>query len=261
MDDLFSVAGRVAVVTGGSRGIGLMIARGFVEAGARVYICSRSAADCDRAAAGLAGAGECVPLPADLSTLAGIEAFVAALGEREPAIHVLVNNAGVATGAPIDGFPEEYWDRVLDINTKSVFFLISRMLPLLRSGATAESPGRVINIGSVDGLSTPPVANFAYSASKAAVHMMTRHVAAALVGDHINVNAIAPGLFHTAMTRRTFEETDPFGRIASVPMGRTGTPEDIAGTAIYLASRASSFMTGAVLPLGGGFATIDRQGR
>lgn len=238
-----------------------MIARGFVEAGARVYICSRSSTDCDAAAAELSKVGECVSAPADLSTLAGIDALVAAIGEREEMVHVLVNNAGVATGAPIDDFPEELWDRVFDINTKAVFYLISRMLPLMRRGASAETPGSVVNIGSVDGLSTPPVANFAYSASKAAVHMMTRHVAYALVGDHINVNAIAPGLFHTAMTRRTFEGSDPFGRIDSVPMGRTGTPEDIAGTTIYLASRASAFMTGAVLPLGGGFATIDRQGQ
>ena len=253
---LFSIRGKTAVVSGGSRGIGKMIAAGFVAAGARVYICARKAEACNATAAELSALGECISLPADLSNLTGIEAFAAGLREREERLHILVNNAGAAWGAPIDDYPESGFDKVLDLNVKAVFHLTQRLLPLLRSAASEEDPARVINIGSIDGLRVPSADSFAYSASKAAVHMLTRHLASALVGEHINVNAIAPGLFPSRMTAYMFESESADQVVEGIPMKRAGVPEDMAGTAIYLSSRASAYVTGVVLPVAGGLATI-----
>jgi NAD(P)-dependent dehydrogenase (short-subunit alcohol dehydrogenase family) len=256
VSDLFSIKGKTALVTGGSRGIGLMIARGFIEAGARVYISSRKADACDAAAAELSkSGGECFSIPADVSTLDGVEALARALADREPALHILVNNAGAAWGAPIDEYPEAGWDKVMDTNVKGVFFLTQKLLPALRKAATPADPARVVNIGSVEGLHAPIWENFAYPASKAAVHMVTRDLAQKLAKEHITVNAIAPGFFPSKMTAFVFESDMQDELMSHIPLRRHGEPDDLAGTAIFLTSRAGSYLTGAVIPVDGGFAT------
>jgi 2-deoxy-D-gluconate 3-dehydrogenase len=260
LDDLFGVSGKVVLVTGGSRGIGEMIAAGFLANGATVYISSRKADVCDATAARLAReyGGTCVSLPADLSGLDGVDSLTAALREREDHLDVLVNNAGASWGAPLDEFPENGWDKVMDVNVKGVFFLTQRLLPLLEAAATPESPSRVINIGSIDGMRTPVFDNFSYGPSKAAVHALTRQMASALVKRHVLVNAIAPGPFPTWMlstgvgTGGDVEGTDWEALGRSMPRGRVGSPEDIAGTAIFLASRAGAFTVGEVVTCDGG---------
>jgi NAD(P)-dependent dehydrogenase (short-subunit alcohol dehydrogenase family) len=254
MSDLFSIAGKVALVTGGSRGIGLMIARGYVDAGARVYISSRKASVCDEVAAELSQHGECVSLPADLSTEAACTALADELATRESELHILVNNAGATWGAPLADYPADAWDKVLDLNVKSPFFLTRAALPLLEKAATTDDPARVINIGSIDGLQVPVMETYAYSSSKAAVHQLTRHLARHLGRRNITVNAIAPGPFESKMMAETLRN---FGdAIAeSSPLRRIGRPDDMAGTAIYLASRAGAYVTGAVIPVDGGIWT------
>ncbi len=256
MRNLFSVEGKVAVVTGGSRGIGEMIARGLAEAGARVYISSRNAGACQRVATELSKSGTCIALPTDLSTPAGISQLVEELGARESQLDILVNNAGANWGAPLDEFPESGWDKVMDLNLKSIFFLTRDLLPLLRAGARHEDPARVINIGSVDGIKPPALETFTYSASKAAVHHLTAVLARRLARDHITVNAVAPGPFESKMMAATLERFRD-GIIASCPRGRIGEPEDMAGVVIYLASRAGSYVTGAVIPVDGGISTCS----
>lgn len=252
--DLFSIEGKTAVVTGGSRGIGLMIARGFVEAGARVYISSRKAEVCDEVARELSKISPCFSVPADLSTLEGVEHLASEVTGRESQIDILVNNAGAAWGAPIEDYPESGWDKVMDLNVKAIFFLTQALLPLLRKAASPDAPARVINIGSIDGIRVPVLQNYAYSASKAAVHMLTRHLAHHLVDDHITINAIAPGPFPSKMTKFMFDQGEEL--VASnVPLGRAGRPDDVAGAAIYLASAAGAYLTGAVIPVDGGVAT------
>jgi len=259
MPDLFSVKGKTALVTGGSRGIGFMIAGEFLRAGlARVYICARKAEACDAAARELSALGDCVSVPADVGDLEGVEKVARAIEERESKLAILVNNAGTAWGADVDSYPMEQVDRVLQVNVRSVFHMTQRLLPLLRAAATEEDPARVINIGSIDGLAIPITQNYAYSASKAAVHMLTRHLAHALVHDHINVNAIAPGLFPSRMTRWAFDSPEIKRQVVDgIPMRRAGTAEDIGGTAIYLSARAGAYLTGVVIPVSGGLATID----
>jgi NAD(P)-dependent dehydrogenase (short-subunit alcohol dehydrogenase family) len=255
--DLFSVEGKVAVVTGGSRGVGQMIATGLVQAGARVYISARKAEACDATAAEISRHGTCVSVPADLSTRAGCAKLRDGVAAHEDRVHILVNNAGATWGAPIEEYPEDGFDKVLDTNVKGVFFSTALMLPLLRAGATSEDPSRVVNIGSVDGLSVPVLESFAYSASKAAVHMLTRHLAKRLVAEHVNVNAIAPGLFPSRMTAFMYESPETEAAVLkNIPMGRAGTQEDIAGTVIYLCSRAGAYLTGAIIPVSGGIATL-----
>lgn len=253
--DLFSIEGKVAVVTGGSRGIGLMIARGMVEAGAKVYISSRKAEVCDAVAAELSEVGECVSVPADLSGAEGMKQLVSAVSSAETRLDILVNNAGAAWGAPLEEYPEHAWAKVMDLNVKAIFELTRSFLPQLRAAATAEDPARVINIGSIDGLRVPWFDNYAYSASKAAVHMLTRHLAHHLVKDDITVNAIAPGLFPSKMTAFAFENIPEDQLVANIPMRRHGHPDDMAGVAIFLASRAGSYLTGAVIPVDGGVST------
>ncbi|HXM55946.1 MAG TPA: SDR family oxidoreductase [Candidatus Dormibacteraeota bacterium] len=259
MNELFSIRGKTALVTGGSRGIGLMIAAQFLDAGvARVYICARRAEACEAAAAELRGRGDCVAVTCDVGSPEGVETLAAAVEAREEKLDILVNNAGTAWGAPLDEHPIEQVDRVLHVNVRAVFHCTQRLLPLLRAAATPEDPARVINIGSVDGMTIPFWPNFGYSASKAAVHMLTRHLAHALVDDHITVNAIAPGLFPSRMTRVVFENPEVEQRtLAAIPMRRAGTAEDVGGTAIYLSSRAGAYLTGVVIPVAGGIATID----
>jgi len=253
---LFDVSGKVAVVTGGSRGIGEMIARALVTNGVRTYITARKADACDATAAALSALGECISLPADLATADGLDAFVTALSEREDRLDILVNNAGAAWGAPLGEFPAQGWDKVLDINMKAPFLLTQALLPQLRAAADPEDPARVIMIGSIDGIRVPIGDNFSYSASKAGVHMLARHLAHFVVDDHITVNTIAPGPFESKMTSYMLD--DPGTRdmvVRAVPRGRIGTPEDIAGTVIYLASRAGAYLTGALIPLDGGLST------
>jgi len=254
VNDLFSVQGKTAVVTGGSRGIGLMIARGYVEGGARVYISSRKADACEQAAAELSRAGECLALPADLSSEQECLRLATELGEREQRVHVLVNNAGATWGAPLEEYPAAAWDKLLDLNLKAPFFLTRALLPLLRAAATADDPARVINVGSIDGLRVPPLPTYAYSASKAGVHHLTRVLARELGPQGVTVNAIAPGPFESKMMARTLRE---FGEaiVAAAPLGRIGRPDDVVGAALYLAGRAGAYVTGAVIPVDGGIAT------
>ncbi len=254
MKDLFSVAGKTALVTGGSRGIGLMIARGLVEAGARVYISSRKADVCERVAAELSEFGECIALPADCGTEQGCNGLAAELAEREKELNILVNNAGANWGAPMEDFPDAAWDKVLALNVKAVFQLTRALVPQLEAAARKGDPARVINTGSIDGLKPPMLDTFSYSTSKAAVHHLTRVLAKKLAEKNITVNAIAPGPFESKMMEVTLEN---FGEaiIASCPMGRIGEPEDMAGVIIYLASRAGAYVTGVVIPVDGGIST------
>jgi NAD(P)-dependent dehydrogenase (short-subunit alcohol dehydrogenase family) len=255
MGDLFSVVGKTAVVTGGSRGIGLMIARGFVEGGARVFVSSRKAEVCRRAAEELSAAGECLALPADLSTEEGCRRLAAEVGEREDRVQVLVNNAGATWGAPLEDYPAAAWDKVLALNLEAPFFLTRAMLPLLEAGAAPGDPARVVNVGSIDGLRVPAMPTYAYSASKAGLHHLTRVLARELGPRGITVNAIAPGPFESKMMAETLRH---FGDqiAAAAPLGRIGRPDDMAGAALYLASRAGAYVTGAVLPVDGGLTIL-----
>jgi NAD(P)-dependent dehydrogenase (short-subunit alcohol dehydrogenase family) len=251
---LFAVRGKTAVVTGGSRGIGLMIARGLVEAGARVVISSRKVEACEAAAAELSRLGDCAAVPADLSQRPGVDLLAAAVRERfEGRVDVLVNNAGVAWGAPLEEFPDSGWDKVLDTNVKAIFQLTVALLPELRASASPEDPARVINVGSIDGIKAPLLENYSYSASKAAVHQLTRHVGKRLASESITVNAIAPGPFESKMTAFMLGNPDARALVEQqVPLGRIGTPEDVVGTVLFLSSRAGAYLTGAVIPLDGG---------
>ena len=259
-DDLFSIKGKTALVTGGSRGIGEMIAAGFLANGAKVYISSRKTDVCDATAKRLSETygGECISLPADTSQMTGIESLAKRLSERETRLDILVNNAGVAWGAPLESFPEIGWDKVMDTNVKGVFFLTQKLLPLLRAAASAEQPSRVVNIGSIDGLKSAIFDTFSYGASKAAVHHLTRFMAAHLTKEHIHFNAIAPGPFPTKMLASgvglegTAEEADWSGVGRGNPTGRVGTPQDIAGLAIFLCSRAGDYVVGQTIACDGG---------
>jgi len=251
MAGLFDIAGKSALVTGGSRGIGLMIARGFVEAGATVYISSRKAEVCDEVAADLSKLGTCVSIPADLSRDGEPERLAAEVTAREPALNILVNNAGATWGAPLADFPADAWDKVMNLNTKAPFLLTRALVPALEAAGTADDPARVINIGSIDGLHVSGIETYSYAASKAGVIHMTKMMAKYLAPRKIAVNAIAPGFFPSKMTA-----TLPFDAIAqATPLRRAGRPEDMAGVALYLSSKASGFVCGAVIPVDGGYAT------
>jgi NAD(P)-dependent dehydrogenase (short-subunit alcohol dehydrogenase family) len=253
MQNLFDIRGKVALVTGGSRGIGRMIAEGYVEAGAKVYISARKADVCDRVAAELSKKGTCVSLPGDCGTEQGCRALADALAAREPALHVLVNNAGANWGAPFDAYPDAAFDKVFALNLKGVFHLTRACLPLLEKAAAPGDPARVINIGSIDGLQAPMLETYAYSSSKAAVHHLTR-VLAHRFAPKITVNAVAPGPFESKMMHETLERFHD-AIVASCPMGRIGDPADMAGVAIYLASKAGAYVTGTVIPVDGGIST------
>ena len=251
MKNLFDVSGKVALVTGGSRGIGEMIAEGFVANGVKTYISARKGQACDATAARLSKLGECVSIPADLSTLDGIAALVGEIKDREEKLDILVNNAGATWGAPIEEFPESAWDKVMDINVKGPFFLTQALLPLLEKSATPEDPARIIMVGSIDGLGVNRLPTFSYGPSKAALHHLTRTLALHLADRHITANAIAPGPFPSKMMAHTLETMGE--RIKKgVPLGRIGEPSDMAGAAIYLSSKASSYVTGVVIPVDGG---------
>ncbi|MEP6871803.1 MAG: SDR family NAD(P)-dependent oxidoreductase, partial [Anaerolineaceae bacterium] len=240
MEDLFSIKGKVALVTGGSRGIGLMIARGFVEAGAKTYISSRKADVCDAVAAELSKSGACISLPADLGTEAGAKGLADAIAARETQLDILVNNAGATWGAPLADYPDDAFDKVMNLNVKGIFHLTRFLTPLLVKAGSDASPSRVINIGSIDGIQVPAQETYAYSASKAAVHHMTRVMAHQLAPQRIIVNAIAPGPFESKMMAETLRTFGANIR-ATNPLGRIGEPSDMAGTAIFLASKASAY--------------------
>lgn len=253
---LFDVAGRVVVITGGSRGIGYMMAEGFVRNGARVYITARKRGPCDEAAERLREHGHCTAVACDVSSTQDRDALVRLLGEREGRTDVLVNNAGATWGAEFRDYPQLGFDKVLDTNLKAPFFLTQAFLGLLKAGATQERPSRVINVGSIDGINVPRLApNYAYGPSKAAVHHLTRVLAVLLAREGILVNSIAPGMFESKMTQWTLS-TYRDAVVARNPVGRIGEPPDIAGLAIYLASPASRFLNGAVIVLDGG-ASIE----
>jgi NAD(P)-dependent dehydrogenase (short-subunit alcohol dehydrogenase family) len=254
MNSLFDVSGKVVLVTGGSRGIGEMIARGFVESGAKVYISSRKADVCDALAAELSKSGSCISLPADLSSEAECRRLADEITKREDHLDVLVNNAGATWGAPMADYDEVAFERVLALNVKAIFHLTKFLRPLLEVVGTPESPARVINIGSIDGIHVPSMETYAYSASKAAVHQLTRHLAKYLA-PNVTVNAIAPGPFESKMMHATLSA---FGNeiAAAAPMKRIGQPSDMAGAAIFLASPAASYITGVILPVDGGIATL-----
>ncbi len=252
--NLFDLSGKTALVTGGTRGIGLMIARGLLEAGARVYISSRKADACAAAEQELARCGTVTAIPADLSTEQECLRLAGLVGEREQELHVLVNNAGATWGAPLEQFPAAAWDKVVDLNLKAPFFLTRAFLPLLEAAGSRDDPARVINIGSIDGLHVPSLPTYSYSASKAGLHHLTRVLARELGPRHITVNAVAPGPFESKMMAATLES---FGEqiAAAAPLRRIGRPDDMAGVAVYLASRAGAYVTGAVIPVDGGLAT------
>jgi NAD(P)-dependent dehydrogenase (short-subunit alcohol dehydrogenase family) len=251
MQDLFSVKNKVVLVTGGTRGIGLMIARGFVEAGAKVYVSSRNAEACAATERELSKVGTCIGTAEDVNGEDGCRRLAAAIAGREPKLHVLVNNAGANWGAPMHEYPDSAWDKVLGLNLKAPFFLTRALLPQLEAAASAADPARIVNVGSIDGLRVPLLHTYAYSSSKAAVHHLTRVLAVELAPKHITVNAVAPGPFESKMmaeTLRNFKDSI----VASCPLGRIGEPGDMAGVAIYLASRAGSYVTGQVIAVDGG---------
>jgi NAD(P)-dependent dehydrogenase (short-subunit alcohol dehydrogenase family) len=251
--DLFSLKGRIALVTGGSRGIGKMIASGFLAQGAaRVYITARKAGPCEETAKELSAEydGECIALPIDISNLAGIEMLAAEVKKREPRLDILVNNAGAAWGADFDEFPESGWDKVMNLNVKAPFFLTKALAAPLRAAGSAERPAKVINIASIDGIFVNPMETYSYAASKAGLIHLTRRMAVKLIKDHVAVTAIAPGPFKSDMNRAARDHADEVA--TRVPSGRVGTDEDIAGAAIYLASRAGDYVVGATITVDGG---------
>ena len=251
LSELFSVKGKIAIVTGGSRGIGKMIAAGFVANGVKTYITARKAEACQAAAEELSAIGSCIAIPADLSTKEGRGSFVSEIKSREEKIDVLVNNAGAAWGATFEEYPDEGYDKVMDINVKAVFTLTRDLMPLLTKDASSEDPSRVINIGSIDGLRVSTTDNFAYGASKAAVHFLTKNLAVRLAPKGVTVNAIAPGAFESQMMEymlANFKDKIE----GENPLGRIGRPTDMAGLALYLASAASKYMTGQVIAIDGG---------
>jgi len=254
MDKLFSLEGRIALITGGSRGIGRMIAAGFLAQGAKVYISSRKAQVCDQSASELAALGHCVSLPADVSTVAGAQALATAFAAHEQQLDILVNNAGAAWGAPFDDFPESGWDKVVDLNLKAPFFLTQALAAHLRL-AGKQRVAKVINIASIDGVSVNPLETYSYAASKAGLVHLTRRMALRLIQDNIAVTAIAPGAFASEMNR---EARDRSAEVAAqIPAGRIGVDQDMAGAAIYLASRAGDYVVGETLVVDGG-VTLKR---
>jgi 2-deoxy-D-gluconate 3-dehydrogenase len=256
LKDLFTLKGRVALVTGGSRGIGRMIAEGFIMQGAKVYISSRKAAQCDATATELSeGGGECISLPQDLSTVEGCRALAGRLARLEPKLDILVNNAGAAWGASFEDFPESGWDKVLDLNLKSPFFLTQALHGALAAAGSRDRPAKVINIASIDGIRLNPQDTYSYHASKAGLIYLTRRMAKRLIKDWIVVSCIAPGPFASEMNRDARDRAEEVAK--RVPLERIGTDEDMAAAAIYLASRAGDYVVGATIPVDGGVALAD----
>jgi NAD(P)-dependent dehydrogenase (short-subunit alcohol dehydrogenase family) len=258
MDKLFSLEGRVALVTGGSRGIGRMIAEGFLRHGAKVYISARKAEACDSMAAELSAIGPCTSLPADVATVAGAQGLAAEITAREPKLDILVNNAGAAWGAAFDDFPEQGWDKVVDLNLKSPFFLTRALHGALKSAGSPARPAKVINIASIDGISVNPLETYSYAASKAGLIHLTRRMSLRLIKDHIAVTAIAPGAFASDMNRAARDHGEEVAK--RIPAQRIGTTEDMAGAAIFLASRAGDYVVGATIVVDGGVSLSTVSG-
>lgn len=258
MENLFNLNGKIALVTGGSRGIGAMIAEGFVRNGVKTYISSRKSDPCDKKAKELSKYGECISIPADLTDMNEMDKLVTKIKDKETKLNILVNNAGAAWGASFDDFPEIGWDKVMDTNVKSIFFLTQKLVDILETSASTSDPSRIINIGSIDGLGIPRAETYSYPASKAAVHQLTKVLANRLANRNINVNAIAPGPFESNMMAHTLEEHGEQIK-SSVPRGRIGVPEDMAGASIFLSSRASSYITGSIIPVDGGSLIARRH--
>ena len=259
IESLFSMQGKVCVVTGGSRGLGAFMAQGFLESGAkRVYITARKAEACLKAAQELSQYGDCVAIPGDVATSEGLQNLVQELMKHEQHIDVLVNNAGTGWGAPFGQFPEKGWDKVMDINVKSQFFLTQALAPLLRKNASAKNSSSVINIGSIAGIVGNGLDNFSYATSKCAIHQLTRVLATELASDNIRVNAIAPGRFYSKMTEFLSSDQEAFDEeLQGIPMRRWGEATDIAGVAIMLASQAGEFITGQIIPVDGGTTLVN----
>lgn len=259
LEHLYSMQDKICVVTGGSRGLGEFMAKGFLQAGAaRVYITARSAEECQGTAEHLAQYGECIAIPGNLSSMEDIQALVAELSQRESAIHVLVNNAGTGWGAELDTYPEKGWDKVMDLNVKTPFFLTQALLPLLREGGKADNCASVVNIGSIAGIIGDGFMNYSYGPSKAAIHQLTRHLAKDLAEEHIRVNAIAPGRFFSKLTEYASQDTAAYeAEIATIPLHRWGEENDIAGVAIMLCSPAGAFITGQVIAVDGGTTLVS----
>jgi NAD(P)-dependent dehydrogenase (short-subunit alcohol dehydrogenase family) len=253
---LFGLEGRVALVTGGSKNLGRHMAEGLIAAGAKVYITSRKAETCEQTAAELGP--NCIPLPMDVSTVESCRALAAALGQRESKLDILINNAGAAWAAPFDEFPENGWDKVMDLNVKTPFFLTQALHPLLKAAATPDQPAKVIMIGSVDGLRLNPWQTYSYHASKSAIHYLGRRLAADLVVDHINVNSIAPGAFASDMNRAARDHGNAVAK--RIPNGRIGLPEDMAAAAVYLASNAGNYVVGETIAVDGGVTYANMAG-
>ena len=249
---LFDITGKIVLITGGARGIGLMLTKSFVEAGAKVYISSRNGENCMKLVQRLSKGGNCEALPADLSKIEEVERLVSEFRMKEKHLNVLINNSGTTWGDNIDDFPEKGWDKVLALNLKSPFFVVQKFLPLLELGAKDSDPARIINIGSVDGIQTSLFDNISYSASKAGLHHMTRILASRLAGRHLTVNTIAPGPFLTDMMKPMVEKMGSEAIESGVPLGRMGESQDIGGVAVFLSSKAAAYVTGALLPVDGG---------
>lgn len=255
--ELFGLEGKTALVTGGSRGIGAMIAGALLDAGATVFITSRKEKACVAAADELSRRGPCEGFGGDVSTPEGCATLAADFRERSEGLDILVNNAGATWGAPLEEHTVESWDKVMNTNARGAFLLTQQLVPMLTAEASPEDPARIINVGSVDGLVSPLFESYSYSASKAALHMLTRHLARHLADSHITVNAIAPGLFESKMTAFVFGDPDTTTAVTDrIPMHRAGTPDDVGGTAVWIASHAGSYLTGAVIPVSGGLATL-----
>lgn len=257
-EHLFGVRGKVALVTGGTRGIGLMIAEGLVRCGARVYVASRKVDACEAAQSKLSEYGECIAIPSDVATLDGCQKLADEIANREDKLHVLVNNAGLSWGAQIDKFPEKAWDRVMDLDVKGPFFLTQKLLPLLRKAGSPEQRAVVINISSVNGMRPSGLQNYSYVAAKAGLNQLSAQMARDLIDDYINVNVIAPGPFQSKMTAPLYATEEIEKRVvAGFPMHRWGRMEDAAGVTIMLASNAGSYLTGIVIPVDGGAMSIS----
>jgi len=258
MKDLFSVKEKTVVITGGSSGIGAMIANGFIQNGAKIYITSRKVGALEEQQKNLSSYGECISIQSDLSNSDGINHFYSEIKNREEKIDVLINNAGTAWASSFDEFPEKGWDKVMDINLKSVFFLTQKFLPLLKKSGSKNDPARVINIASINGLTHPLMPTYSYSSSKSALIHLTRHLGADLAKYNININAIAPGFFPSKMTSHIAENESLSAQVIDrIPIKRMGAPEDIAGTAIYLSSKASSWMCGETIVVDGGMISAS----
>jgi NAD(P)-dependent dehydrogenase (short-subunit alcohol dehydrogenase family) len=255
LDELFGVAGKSVLITGGSRGIGRAMAEGFVKASARVYVCSRDAESCRETAQELSAFGVCVPLTCNVASDTDRKRLLADFSQHEVKLNVLINNAGALWAAPLAEYPESGWDKVFDLNVKGTFFLIKELAPLLAAAGTATDPARIINVGSIDAFHIPAHETYAYTSSKAALHQLTIHLASQLATQHITANVIAPGMFPSKMLAGTLERKGLDAMVDPVPLKRLTADSDMAGAAIYLASKAGAYVTGAILPVDGGYAT------